>query len=265
VRHPPGREALERPRAALERPRAAIERSREARARVHLVDTPESTSAADGSVTTKQVADVTLPRSELDRIWNPEYLERLARTYWLFLTKVSLGLLRVRYSPFSRQVVLLGRFRLLTFRGPRYRTEANAGSVTWPIDRGILVAPNGRGKGYLRIAVERPAEPPPGGADSDVTVRVSSEVANFYPAIAAGWLPRWAARIGSFVYRVTQLRIHVIVTNAFLRSLARLDLAPSVVGALRSRAERAAAAGDLDTMADATAAAAYEERRQASA
>jgi hypothetical protein len=64
-------------------------------------------------------------------------------------------------------------------------------------------------------------------------VLVSSEVANFYPTIG-GW--GWFARIGHFLYRITQLRIHVIVTNAFLRSLARLDLAPSVVGALRPQA-----------------------------
>ena len=38
------------------------------------------------------------------------------------------------------------------------------------------------------------------------------------------------------IYRATQLRIHVIVTNAFLRSLAVLDLAPSVVGSLKSAA-----------------------------
>ena len=36
----------------------------------------------------------------------------------------------------------------------------------------------------------------------------------------------------------------MIVTNAFLRSLARLDLAPSVVGALRQQAEDARAEGD---------------------
>jgi hypothetical protein len=251
-------------RQALDRPRAAIERSRRARARVQIVQEPQSTASSDdGSVTSKQVADVTLPRSELERIWNPEYLERLARTYWLFLTKISLGLLKVVYSPFSREVVLLRRpFRLLTFRGPRYRAEADRGSVTWPSDRGILVAPNGRGKGFLRITVERPSEQPAG---DEVTLRVSSEVANFYPAIAAGWLPRRIARIGSFLYRVTQLRIHVIVTNAFLRSLARLDLAPSVVGALRAQAREAAAEGDMETMAEATAAAAEEERRQASA
>jgi hypothetical protein len=244
-------------------PREALETRRRARARVHLVDQPESVAAADGSVTSKQVADVTLPQSELDRVWKPEYLERLARTYWLFLTRVSFGLLRVVYSPFSREVVLLRRpFRLLTFRGPRYRAEATRGSVTWPIDRGILVAPNGRGKGYLRITVERQDDRPAG---DEATVRVSSEVANFYPAIAAGWLPRWAARIGGWLYRVTQLRIHVIVTNAFLRSLVRLDLAPSVVGALRAQAAAAAAEGDLDASAAATITAAAEERSQASA
>jgi hypothetical protein len=90
-------------------------------------------------------------------------------------------------------------------------------------------------------------------------------VANFYPAIAAGWLPHWIARIGGWLYRETQLRIHVIVTNAFLRSLARLELAPSVVGALRARAEDAAEAGDLEAAAEATAAADAEKSRQASA
>ena len=40
------------------------------------------------------------------------------------------------------------------------------------------------------------------------------------------------ARIGAHIYSATQLRIHVIVTNGFLRSLAKLDLPPSTVGAL---------------------------------
>ena len=54
----------------------------------------------------RQSANVTLPRTELDRIWTPEYLERLARTYWRFLTRVSLGILRVRYTADSREVVV---------------------------------------------------------------------------------------------------------------------------------------------------------------
>src|SRR4051812_17370718 len=122
-------------------PRRILRRSREARARVHIVGKPRNSSAPDGSVTTKQVADITLPESELDRIWNAEYLERLARTYWRFLTRVSLGLIRVVYGPDSREVVLLMRpLRLLTFHAPEYETEPTSGVVTWRIKQGLLVA-----------------------------------------------------------------------------------------------------------------------------
>jgi hypothetical protein len=213
-------------------PRAEVSRRRDARARVHIVGN-ENSSLPDGSIKTKQSADVTLPRAALDRIWNPEYLERLARTYWRFLTRISLGFFRVLYGPDSREIVLLSRpFRLLTFHAPEYEVGGNRGVVTWRIKKGLLVAPMGRGKGYLRICVERPE----GESGEMLTARVSSEV-NFYPLIR-GW--GWFRKIGSFLYRITQLRIHVIVTNAFFRSLARLDLAPSLVGALKPPEEAAA-------------------------
>jgi hypothetical protein len=211
-------------------PRRLIRRRRQAQARVQIVRVPESAAPPDGSVTTKQVADVTLPRSELDRIWSPQYLERLAATYWRFLTRISLGLLRVLYTPGSREIVLLTRpFVLLRFKAPEYEAAGNRGTVTWRIDKGFLVAPAGRGRGFLRICVERPERDD--GAP-EITGRVTSEVANFYPTIA-GW--GWYARIGRHLYRVTQLKIHVVVTHAFLRSLARLDLAPSKIGALVPR------------------------------
>ena len=184
-------------------------------------------------MTSRQVAELTLPREELDRIWSPEYLERLARTYWRYLTRVSLGLLRVLYTEDSRLVVVLGRpLVLLRFRAPEYEATADSGSVTWRIDRGLLVAPRGRGRGYLRISVSRRA----GEAETEAIARVTSEVASFHPMVA-GW--GWFARFGRRIYRATQLRIHVVVTHGFLRSLARLDLAPSVVGALRTPATRA--------------------------
>lgn len=195
-----------------------------------IVEIPQSGSSPDGSVTTEQAAEVTLPREELDRIWTPEYLERLAGTYWRFLTRVSLGLLRVLYTPDSREIVFLARpFVLLRFYAPDYETRDDCGKVTWRIKQGLLVAPSGRTKGYLRISVYRPTNDAGGPL---VTGRVTSEVANFYPLIG-GW--GWFSRIGRHLYRITQLRIHVIVTHAFLRSLARLDLAPSVVGALAPR------------------------------
>ena len=193
------------------------------------MDLPESEAPPDGSVTTVQAAEVTLPRSELERIWNAEYLERLAATYWRFLTRISLGLLRVHYTETSREIVLIGRpLVLLRFLAPEYEMTENRGTVTWRIDRGVLVQPAGRGKGYLRISVQRP-EDEEGNGGGDTTGRVTSEVANFYPLLA-GW--GWFSRIGRHVYRVTQLRIHVVITHAFLRSLARLDLVRSRVGTL---------------------------------
>jgi hypothetical protein len=210
------------------RMRREIERRRRAVARVAILDLPQSGHAPDGSVSSKQTAAVTLPRAELDRLWTPEYLERLARTYWRFLTRASLGILRVLYSPDAREIVVLTRpFVLLRFHKPDYDIGDGWASVTWRIEEGVLVAPAGHGKGGLKITVRRPQ----GDYENRdwVTISVTSEVSNFYPMIA-GW--GWFSRIGRAVYRETQLRIHVIVTHAFLRSLARLDLERSVVGAL---------------------------------
>jgi len=208
-----------------------VTKSREP-ARVKLIDSPESEWEPGGPVTSRQEAEVTLPRSELDRIWNPEYLERLARTYWRWLSKISLGVLRVVYTPTSRRIVFLTPpLTLLRFHAPEYETEPECGTVTWRIDRGLLVAPPGRGKGFLRIKVTRPADAP----GDEVTAHVSSEVANFYPALG-GW--GWFAKIGAKIYRFTQLKLHVLVTNGFLRSLARLELVPSKVGQLRTEIER---------------------------
>jgi hypothetical protein len=209
--------------------RPLIERRRRARARVNIIRVPRSDYAPDGSIGSKQVAEVTLPRSELDRIWSPEYLERLARTYWHSLSRFSLGLLRVVYGPASRDVVLLTHpFVLLRFRAPECEVGPDHGTVTWPIDRGLLVARAGRGRGYLRLSVRRPAV---GDGGDEVTATVSSEVVSFYPAIAGRG---WFSGLGRFVYDQTQLRIHVLVTHAFLRSLANLELERSVVGALRA-------------------------------
>lgn len=209
-------------------PRAVARRRLSARARVKIIEMPQSGHEPDGSISSQQVAVVFLPRSELERIWTPEYLERLARTYWRFLGRVSLGLLRVVYGPDSREIVFLTKpFVLLRFHEPEYDIDADAGTVTWRINRGLLVAPAGRGKGYLRISVRRRLEQEDPHED-EVALRVSSAV-NFHPMIA-GW--GWFTKIGRAIYRATQLRIHVIVTHAFLRSLARLDLAESRVGAL---------------------------------
>jgi hypothetical protein len=210
-------------------PRRLLERHRRARARVVIVHVPQSGYSEDGALGSRQVAEVTLPASELEKIWSPEHLESLARTYWSFLSRFSLGLIRVLYGEDSRDVVFLRRpFVLLRFRKPEYDLNPDGGTVTWPIDRGVLVAKRGRGRGFLRLSVHR--KPAQDGA-GEVTIVVSSEVVNFYPTIAA--------RFSRWIYEQTQLRIHVLVTHAFLRSLANLELEPSRVGALRAAAEAA--------------------------
>lgn len=192
---------------------------------------PEQGYAADGSVSTREEAEITVPRKVLDTLWKPEYLEDLARTYWAWLTKISLGLIRVRYGEDCRQIVFLGRpFVLIRFHPPEYETSRTRGAVTWRIERGLLVAPSGRDKGYLRITVERPATE----TGDEVTVKVTSEVAHFLPALS---FPGSSVfnKFGRWLYQFTQLRIHVIVTHGFFNSLGNLRLERSKIGRMRVR------------------------------
>jgi hypothetical protein len=172
---------------------------------------------ANGAVRSIQAANVDMPVEELDRLWNAMHLERLARTYWKYLSRVTLGLIRVTYSEHERAVVFIGRpFVLLRFHAPEYELSSGRGIVNWRIQNGLLVArPH---EGYLEIDVKRIESDRQGYG----RVHVEVEVANFYPAIAT-WVARW-------FYKQTQSRIHVLVTHGFLRSLARLELEESAVG-----------------------------------
>jgi hypothetical protein len=184
-----------------------------------VIADPEQHTVMDdhGAVRSIQAANVVMPESELDAIWTPTHLERLARTYWKYLSRVSLGLIRVRYTDDERAVVLLGRpFVLLRFHAPDYEMSETRGIVRWRIRDGVLVAQ--RDHGYLEIDVTRCPADRPGYARAHVEV----EVSNFYPALSV-WVARW-------FYTQTQSRIHVLVTNGFLRSLARLELEESAVG-----------------------------------
>ncbi len=199
-------------------------RRRQRPARATILSPPKSTViASDGAVRSVQTAELTMPRAELDQRWDPQNLENLARTYWRFLSRVTLGLIRVVYGANERSVVFVTRpLTLLRFETPEYLLDGDHGKVIWRIRDGLLVARSGRGCGFLALDVRRrPCE-----EDSDqAVVRIEVEVANFYPAIAAGF--------STPVYEATQSSIHVLVTHAFLRSLANLDLARSKVGRLR--------------------------------
>jgi hypothetical protein len=180
---------------------------------------PEHHTVMDrgGAVRSIQAANVDMPLDELVELWTPMHLERLARTYWTYLSRVTLGLIRVVYTESERSVVFVARpLVLLRFTAPDYTFSADRGIVRWNIQDGLLVGrPH---EGFLEIDVRRVRSP---SAESG-RVHIEVEVANFYPSLAI-WLARW-------FYKQTQSRIHVLVTHGFLRSLARRPLEESAVG-----------------------------------
>ncbi len=208
--------------AAVARRRA---RTRRLPAHAVIVSPRQSTVVQrDGAVRSVQTAKLTLEAADLERLWTPANLENLARTYWRFLSRVTLNLIRVIYTEDSRSVVFLGRpLTLLRFDTPEYTVEEDHGAVRWRIRDGLLVARTGRGCGFLALDVRREPARPDGKEDLLIEV----EVANFYPSIAVG--------LSVPVYEMTQSFVHVLVTHAFLRSLAKLDLARSKIGLLAHR------------------------------
>jgi len=184
-----------------------------------VIADPEEHTVMDpgGAVRSIQAANVDMPADELLALWKPVNLERLARTYWKFLSRVTLGIIRVTYTQQERAVVVIGRpLVLLRFHAPEYEITDGRGIVQWRIQDGLLVSK--RNEGYLEIDVRRMESDRQGYS----RVHVEVEVANFYPALST-FIARW-------VYVNTQSRIHVLVTHGFLRSLARLQLEESAVG-----------------------------------
>jgi hypothetical protein len=197
-----------------------------------LADPEEHTVMdASGAVRSIQAANVDMPEAELLELWKPTNLERLARTYWKYLSRVTLGIIRVTYTDEERAVVVIGRpLVLLRFRAPEYDISDDRGIVQWRIHDGLLVSK--RNEGYLEIDVKRMHSDRQGYA----RVHVEVEVANFYPALST-FIARW-------VYVNTQSRIHVLVTHGFLRSLAKLELEESAVGRFSESPKRAVNVGD---------------------
>src|SRR3954449_6820540 len=126
--------------------------------RAEVVDLDDDTTMDEaGAVRSVQAAVLVMPLEQADALWSPRQLENLARTYWRFLTRVTLGFIRVKYTERERFVCLLFRpFVLLSFQAPEYEMDGDCGVVRWRIESGVLVSERGRGgNGYLEIEVNR--------------------------------------------------------------------------------------------------------------
>jgi hypothetical protein len=188
-------------------------------AEIGKLEDETSVDSSTGAVTSRQAADIVLPAEALEGLWDPEHLERVARTYWTTLQRFTLGLMHVHYTEGERSIVLLiPQLRLLTFKAPEYEMDECHGIVRWRIEKGLLVSARGTGgDGYLEIDIRRHDE----AERSKVRLRVGVEVANYYPRLGG---------MSRRLYSATQSRIHVISCNYFLRRLVRRDLSRSKVG-----------------------------------
>lgn len=165
-----------------------------------------------GAVQSVQEAELRLGKPA-SSVLNRGFLESAARAYWRWISRWTLGLIRATSDDGDQCVVLAARpFVLLRFHSPEYEVSENHGSVAWRIKRGILVSPEGRDRGSLRLGVAAVDE-----AQGSCRVHIRMEVHNFYP-----WLRGNGrfARVGVWVYAQTQRRIHRAVTRGFLRRIA---------------------------------------------
>src|SRR5262245_45175391 len=119
-----------------------LNRQAERRVANAIIADPEQHTVMDegGAVRSIQAAYVEMPEAELDELWQPANLERLARTYWKYLSRVTLGIIRVTYTEDERAVVLIAHpFVLLRFTAPEYDFSPSRGIVRWRIQDGLLV------------------------------------------------------------------------------------------------------------------------------
>jgi len=165
-----------------------------------------------GAVQSVQEAELRLDKPA-SSVVNRGFLERAGHAYWRLITRWTLGLVRATSDDGDQCVVLIaGPLVLLRFHAPEYEVLEDRGSLTWRIKRGILVSPEWRHRGSLRLSVAAVDE-----AEGHCRVHIRMEVHNFYP-----WLRGNGrfARVGVWVYAQTQRRIHRAVTRAFLRRIA---------------------------------------------
>ena len=151
----------------------------------------------------------------LSRILDREFLDSAAAGYWRFLSRVTLGLVRVAYAADHQSVVLIrSPLVLLRFRAPEYELGQNRAAVTWRIERGLLVSREGRSRGFLRLSVAQldgePADEQARGAGADGGAQLLS---------VAAW-ERALCRFGAWLYGHTQQRLHRWIARGFLRSMA---------------------------------------------
>ncbi len=190
---------------------------------VELLPSGREETPQRGPTASIHEADLRVSAEAASCLLSASFLERVAAAYRRFLSRRFWGLLRVRLEPGYESVVfIVPRPSLLRLRAPVYGEGLDWAEVRWDIDRGLLVATAGQGRGSLRIRTWRRERPAGDGGGVPVLVRM--EVEGYYPRLRGKG--RFAP-IRTWFYANTQARIHRHVMRGFLRSLIALELPPS--------------------------------------
>jgi hypothetical protein len=177
--------------------------------------TNEATVGREAGVRSVQKAELELPAEALERVWNRAGLECLGQRYWYPIDRGTRGLLHVMHRDGRPTVTLAGLPpALMRLHAPAYSVAGNVAEVRWRIGGGLLVASTGRDTGLLRIEARRTA----GSREAArVAVQITVAVEDFHPRLRGrGGL----TRMGTWLYRGTQLRWHVWQAREFLHALA---------------------------------------------
>ena len=127
-----------------------------------------------------------MPAADVLEIWSPMYLERLARTYWKYLSRVTLGLIRVEYTATERAVVLLHRpLVLLRFKAPDYTLSDGRGIGDHRVRDVLLLGPVEQ----LQSAALTASSKESGRSLMPAGGRVSTTVSDFMPSTSGRTSP----------------------------------------------------------------------------
>jgi hypothetical protein len=164
-----------------------------------------------------QQGEFRIGSAALEKMWCPEGLACLARLYWRPIAQRSARLLRlVKTDRGPRLVLIAAPLALIRLHPTRYALSDNTAEVSWRIESGLLVATTPASDGaVLRILArrERDARSP-----ENALLHLTVEVEGYQPRLRGRG--RFAC-VGTWVYRRTQLRIHVWQARAFMRSVNR--------------------------------------------
>ena len=193
---------------------------------VELLAGGQQETQRTGPVSSVHEAELLVPADAEALLLTTSFMERVAGAYRGFLGRASFGLLRTRTEPgFEALVLLVPWPPLLRFHTPSYRADSDWAEVAWDIDRGLLVAREGRGRGSLRIRIQQVARNGEEAGRTRLLMRM--EVDGYYPRCRGGG--RFTP-VGTWLYAQTQARIHRLVMRGFMRSLAQLNLSPRGTG-----------------------------------